>query len=40
MRQQGFGFNDLMLAYNNWTGGFHGYTMDQLTEFVNVGQCV
>ncbi|KAG1773388.1 hypothetical protein EV702DRAFT_1181140 [Suillus placidus] len=40
MDQQGLGFHDVFLAYNNWTDGYHGYTMAQLTHFVNVGQCV
>ncbi|KAG0699620.1 hypothetical protein DFH29DRAFT_936038 [Suillus ampliporus] len=40
MRQQGLGFHDVILAYNNWTDGYHGYTSEQLSNFVNVGQCI
>ncbi|KAI0824955.1 calcium ATPase transmembrane domain M-containing protein [Trametes gibbosa] len=40
MKQQGLGFYDVILVYNKWTGGFKGYTIDQLTDFVNVGQCI
>ncbi|KAG1805746.1 hypothetical protein EV424DRAFT_1544281 [Suillus variegatus] len=40
MRQQGLGFHDVFLAYNNWAAGYHGYTLDQLNHFVYVGQCI
>jgi sodium/potassium-transporting ATPase subunit alpha len=40
MHQQGLGFHDVILAYNNWTDGYHGYTQDQLNQFVYVGQCI
>ncbi|KAG2112551.1 uncharacterized protein F5147DRAFT_683354 [Suillus discolor] len=40
MRQQGLGFNDVFLAYNNWAEGYHGYTLEQLNHFVYVGQCI
>jgi sodium/potassium-transporting ATPase subunit alpha len=40
MDQQGFGFHDIFLVYNNWTAGYHGFTADQLTHFVSVGQCI
>jgi len=40
MDQQGFGFHDIFLVYNNWTAGYHGFTGDQLTHFVSVGQCI
>ncbi|KAI0746984.1 calcium ATPase transmembrane domain M-containing protein [Daedaleopsis nitida] len=40
MGQQGLGFYDVILVYNKWTDGYKGYTIDQLTQFVNVGQCI
>ncbi|EIW55428.1 calcium ATPase transmembrane domain M-containing protein [Trametes versicolor FP-101664 SS1] len=40
MKEQGLGFYDVILVYNKWTEGFHGYTLDQLTDFVSVGQCI
>jgi sodium/potassium-transporting ATPase subunit alpha len=40
MDQQGFGFHDIFLAYNNWTAGYHDYSAEQLTHFVSVGQCI
>ncbi|OAX37830.1 calcium ATPase [Rhizopogon vinicolor AM-OR11-026] len=40
MYQQGLGFHDVLLAYNNWSAGYHGFTQDQLNRFVNVGQCI
>jgi sodium/potassium-transporting ATPase subunit alpha len=33
-------FKDVIFAYGNWTDGYKGYTMDQLNQFNNVGQCV
>lgn len=40
MRQQGLGFHDVILVYNNWKGGWKGYSADQLQTFVNRGQCI
>ncbi|KAI0650281.1 calcium ATPase transmembrane domain M-containing protein [Trametes meyenii] len=40
MKQQGLGFYDVILVYNKWTDGYKGYTIDQLTGFVSVGQCI
>ncbi|KIN98259.1 hypothetical protein M404DRAFT_968279 [Pisolithus tinctorius Marx 270] len=40
MRQQGLGFYDVILVYNKWSDGWKGYTLDELTTFVNRGQCI
>jgi sodium/potassium-transporting ATPase subunit alpha len=40
MSEQGLRFYDVILVYNLWADGFHGFTIDQLTNFVNTGQCV
>jgi len=40
MKQQGLGFYDVILVYNQWEDGFKGFTIDQLTHFVSVGQCI
>ena len=40
MSQQKLGFYDVILVYDKWTAGWHGYSSDQLTHFVSVGQCV
>ncbi|TFK84922.1 calcium ATPase transmembrane domain M-containing protein [Polyporus arcularius HHB13444] len=40
MDQQGLGFHDVILVYDKWAEGYKGYTLDQLTHFVNVGQCI
>ncbi|KAI0777815.1 calcium ATPase transmembrane domain M-containing protein [Trametes elegans] len=40
MSQQGLGFYDVILVYNKWQDGYKGFTIDQLTHFVNVGQCI
>jgi sodium/potassium-transporting ATPase subunit alpha len=40
MSEQGLRFYDVILVYNLWTDGFHGFTIDQLTTFVNTGQCI
>lgn len=40
MHQQGFGFYDVLLVYNKWTDGYKGFSTDQLTRFVSVGQCI
>lgn len=41
MDQQGLGFHDVFLAYNNWNElNYHNYTTEQLAQFVNIGQCI
>ena len=40
MHQQGLGFYDVLLVYNKWTDGYKGFSTDQLTHFVSVGQCI
>ncbi|KIM59522.1 hypothetical protein SCLCIDRAFT_1217646 [Scleroderma citrinum Foug A] len=40
MKQQGLGFYDVILTYNKWADGWQGFSIDQLTTFVNQGQCV
>ncbi|CDO77112.1 hypothetical protein BN946_scf184592.g8 [Trametes cinnabarina] len=40
MDQQGLGFYDVILVYNKWAEGYKGYSLDQLTHFVSVGQCI
>ncbi|KAF8555191.1 calcium ATPase transmembrane domain M-containing protein [Imleria badia] len=40
MQRQGLGFYDVILVYNKWQDGWQGFTIDQLTEFVNVGTCI
>jgi sodium/potassium-transporting ATPase subunit alpha len=40
MSQQGLGFYDVILVYNKWTDGYKGFTIEQLTHFVFVGQCI
>jgi sodium/potassium-transporting ATPase subunit alpha len=40
MKQQGLGFRDVILVYELWADGYKGFTIDQLTHFVSVGQCV
>jgi sodium/potassium-transporting ATPase subunit alpha len=40
MSEQGLGFYDVILVYNQWQEGFKGYTLAQLTHFVAVGQCI
>ncbi|KAH9932351.1 calcium ATPase transmembrane domain M-containing protein [Fomitopsis serialis] len=40
MHQQGLGFYDVLLVYNKWIDGYMGYSLDQLTHFVSVGQCI
>ena len=40
MSKQGLGFYDVLLVYNKWGEGYKGYTLDQLTHFVSVGQCI
>ncbi|KAJ5096959.1 hypothetical protein N7456_007680 [Penicillium angulare] len=36
----GIPFHDLIFAFEKYTDGFHGYTMDELNHFNYVGQCV
>ena len=40
MSEQGLRFYDVILVYNKWEDGFHGFTIAQLTNFVAVGQCI
>jgi len=40
MSQQGLRFHDVIGVYDRWTGGLRGYTTDQLTYFVSVGNCI
>ena len=40
MSHQGLTFHDVILAYDKWTNGYKGYTKEQLTHFVYVGQCI
>jgi sodium/potassium-transporting ATPase subunit alpha len=40
MKQQGLRFYDVILVYDKWADGYKGYTIDQLTHFVSVGQCI
>ncbi|KAH9848973.1 calcium ATPase transmembrane domain M-containing protein [Lenzites betulinus] len=40
MKQQGLGFYDVILVFNKWGAGLKGYTIEQLNDFVNVGQCI
>jgi hypothetical protein len=34
------GFHDMILVYDKWADDYKGFTIDQLTHFVSVGQCV
>jgi sodium/potassium-transporting ATPase subunit alpha len=40
MHQQGLGFYDVMLVYDKWADGWKGYSIEELTHFVSVGQCI
>ncbi|TDL21473.1 calcium ATPase transmembrane domain M-containing protein [Rickenella mellea] len=40
MSQQGLRFHSVILAYDKWADGYHGFSIDQLTHFVSVGQCI
>jgi sodium/potassium-transporting ATPase subunit alpha len=40
MSQQGLRFYDVILVYNKWADGYHGFTIGQLTTFVSTGQCI
>ena len=40
MSQQGFRFYDVILVYDKWADGYKGHTIEELTHFVSVGQCI
>ncbi|KAG1826819.1 calcium ATPase transmembrane domain M-containing protein [Suillus subaureus] len=40
MNQQGLSFYKVILTFNQWEDGWQGYTLAQLTQFVNVGQGI
>ncbi|KAG1848307.1 hypothetical protein DFJ58DRAFT_796452 [Suillus subalutaceus] len=40
MNQQGLSFYKVILTFNRWEDGWQGYTLSQLTQFVNVGQGI
>jgi sodium/potassium-transporting ATPase subunit alpha len=40
MKLQGLRFYDVILVYNKWTDGYKGFSGDQLSHFVAVGQCI
>ncbi|KIK38617.1 hypothetical protein CY34DRAFT_809174 [Suillus luteus UH-Slu-Lm8-n1] len=40
MRQQGLGFYDVILTFSSWGDGWKGFSIDQLTEFVYVGESI
>lgn len=40
MHQHHLGFYDVILTYNRWTDGWQGYSAEQLSEFVDVGECI
>lgn len=40
MDRQGLRFYDIILVYDKRTNGFMGFSIDQLTHFVSVGQCI
>ncbi|KIK92629.1 hypothetical protein PAXRUDRAFT_829771 [Paxillus rubicundulus Ve08.2h10] len=40
MEQNGLTFYDVILVYNKWGEGWQGYTLEQLTQLVNTGQCI
>lgn len=40
MKQQGFGFYDVILTFSNWADGWKGHNINDLTEFVYVGQSI
>ncbi|KAI0687168.1 calcium ATPase transmembrane domain M-containing protein [Cytidiella melzeri] len=40
MSQQRLYFHDVILVYDKWADGWQGYSLDQLTHFVSVGQCI
>ncbi|KAG1791622.1 uncharacterized protein BJ212DRAFT_1544992 [Suillus subaureus] len=40
MNQQGLSFYKVILTFNQWEDGWQGYTLSQLTHFVDVGQGI
>ncbi|KAG2140832.1 hypothetical protein BD769DRAFT_1693257 [Suillus cothurnatus] len=40
MDQQGLSFEKVILTFNQWGDGWQGYTVGQLSQFVNVGQGI
>ena len=40
MSEQGLRFYDVILVYEQWQDGFQGFTINQLTNFVDTGQCI
>ncbi|EGO02905.1 hypothetical protein SERLA73DRAFT_165832 [Serpula lacrymans var. lacrymans S7.3] len=40
MHQHGLSFYDVILVYNKWTDGWKGHSTSDLTQLVNVGQCI
>jgi len=40
MHQNGLGFYDVILTYNQWQDGWKGKTADELSNLVNTGQCI
>jgi sodium/potassium-transporting ATPase subunit alpha len=40
MNQQGLGFYDLVLVFDEWGDGWAGKSIDELTNYVNVGNCI
>ncbi|KAG1841039.1 hypothetical protein DFJ58DRAFT_857139 [Suillus subalutaceus] len=40
MNQQGLSFYKVILTFNKWEDGWQGYTLAQLTQFVDVGQGI
>ncbi|KIJ07678.1 hypothetical protein PAXINDRAFT_102860 [Paxillus involutus ATCC 200175] len=40
MKQNGLTFYDVILVYNKWGDGWQGFTLEELTQLVNTGQCI
>ncbi|KAF8439928.1 hypothetical protein L210DRAFT_960048 [Boletus edulis BED1] len=40
MHQNGLGFYDVILTYNEWQDGWKGKSIEELTNLVNTGQCI
>lgn len=40
MHLQGLGFYDLVLVYSRWKDGWAGKSIEELTSYIQVGQCV
>lgn len=40
MSEQGLGIHHVILVYDKWADGWQGFSLSQLTEFVNTGQCI